>query len=152
MTKPLVENRQARHNYAIKDTLEAGIVLEGWEVKAIRAGQATFNGGAAYVRLAHGEAWLESMTITPIASMNMGLLEPRQADRARKLLLSKQELTKLGRSVTQKGFTVVPLSLTPGRRFKLQIGLAQGKNNHDKRETVRQRDQEREIARSMTRR
>ena len=146
----LLENRQARHLYAIEDTLEAGLVLEGWEVKAILAGRANFNGGGAFVRLKDGEAWLEAMTITPLPSANKGLLLDAQPSRARKLLLNKAELNKLGRKVAERGYTVVPLEVTRERRLKLTIGLAKGKNHADKRETIKQRDQVRELQRELS--
>ncbi len=146
----LLENRQARHLYAIEDTLEAGLVLEGWEVKAILAGRANFNGGGAFVRMKDGEAWLEAMTITPLPMANKGLLLDAQPSRARKLLLNKAELNKLGRKVAERGYTVVPLEVTRGRRLKLKIGLAKGKNHADKRETIKQRDQAREIQRELS--
>jgi SsrA-binding protein len=145
--KTLLENRQARHNYFIADTLMAGLKLEGWEVKAIRAGRANFNGGNAFIRFHGGEAWLESMTITPLPQSSLGMLEPRLPARARKLLLNRSELTKLGKRVAQSGYTIVPLAVIDGRHFKLQIGLAKGKKQHDKRETLKERDQERAMAR-----
>ena len=146
----LLENRQARHLYTIEDTLEAGLVLEGWEVKAILAGRANFNGGGAFVRMKDGEAWLEAMTITPLPMAAKGLLLDAQPARARKLLLKKAELNKLGRKVAERGYTVVPLEVTRGRRLKLKIGLAKGKNHADKRETIKQRDQAREVQRELS--
>lgn len=147
--KALLENRQARHNYFIEDTLTAGIKLEGWEVKAIRAGRANFNGGGAFIRFKDGEAWIDAMTITPLPQAHAGLLEERNPGRARKLLLNRSELTKLGRKVAQRGYTVVPLAVLDGRCFKLQIGLAKGKQLHDKRETLKSRDLDRAAARGL---
>lgn len=146
--KTLLENRQARHNYFIDDTMTAGLKLEGWEVKAIRAGRANFNGGGAFIRFTGGEAWLEAMTITPLREANFGLLEERKPNRERKLLLKRSELDKLGKRVAERGYTIVPLAVLDGRHFKLQIGIAKGKKQHDKRETLKQRDLIRALARA----
>lgn len=148
-TRTVVDNRQARHMYFIEDTFEAGIMLQGWEVKAILAGQATFNGGAAYVRMENGEAYLDSLTITPLPQARKGLLVDLEPGRRRKLLLNKKELDKLDSRVRERGYTIVPLSLTYGRKLKVNIGLAKGKKLADKRETVKQRDQQREMAREL---
>jgi SsrA-binding protein len=145
----LLENRQARHLYHIEESLEAGLVLEGWEVKAILAGRANFNGGGAFIRIRDGEAWLEAMTITPLPMSSQGLLHTLQPSRARKLLLHRAELAKLGRKVAERGYTVVPLEVTRDRKLKLRIGLAKGKNVADKRETLRSRDLDREVQREL---
>lgn len=145
----ILENRQARHLYSIEESMEAGLVLEGWEVKAILAGRANFNGGGAFVRMANGEAWLESMTITPLPMANQGLLAQHTPGRARKLLLHASELTKLSRRVAERGYTVVPLAVVRGRKLKLTIGLAKGKNHADKRNTIKQRDQARDVQREL---
>jgi SsrA-binding protein len=148
--KTLLENRQARHNFFITDTMLAGLKLEGWEVKSIRAGRANFNGGGAFVRFdSNGEAWLDAMTITPLKESSMGLLAPRNPARARKLLMKRSELAKLASKVAQRGMTVVPLAVVDGHHFKLQIGLAKGKKLHDKRETTKERDMARSAAREM---
>ncbi|KWA84289.1 hypothetical protein WL29_23315 [Burkholderia ubonensis] len=146
----ILENRQARHLYFIEESLEAGLVLEGWEVKAILAGRANFNGGGAFVRMSGGEAWLEAMTITPLPMSNQGLLSRQEPARARKLLLHSAELTKLTRKVAERGYTVVPLEVIRGRKLKLKIGLAKGKNVADKRETIKKRDLGREIQRELS--
>lgn len=148
-TKMVVENRQARHLYFIEDTFEAGLKLEGWEVKAILSGRATFNSGSAFVKLRNGEAFLESLTVTPAAQDQKGLLVDLQPMRPRKLLLNRSELRKLERRVTQSGYTVVPLSITLTRKLKLNIGLAKGKKQADKRDTVKARDQARDLARDL---
>lgn len=145
----ILENRQARHLYSIEESMEAGLVLEGWEVKAILAGRANFNGGGAFVRMENGEAWLESMTITPLPMANQGLLAQHTPGRARKLLLHASELTKLSRRVAERGYTVVPLAVVRGRKLKLTIGLAKGKNHADKRNTIKQRDQARDVQREL---
>jgi SsrA-binding protein len=147
--RTVVDNRQARHQYFIEDTFEAGIMLQGWEVKAVLAGQATFNGGAAYVRLVDGEAFIDALTITPLPQARKGLLVELEPGRRRKLLLNKTELRKLERRVSERGYTVVPLALTYGRKLKVNIGLARGKKLADKRETVKQRDQQRDMAREI---
>jgi len=141
------ENRQARHLYTIESTLEAGMVLEGWEVKSMLSGRAHFNGGGAFVRLVGGEAWLDAMTVTPAAEHAQGLLVAREPQRRRKLLLTKAELARLQRRVVERGYTVVPLAVVRRRKLKLVIGLAKGKKKHNKRETIKQRDLARERAR-----
>lgn len=146
-----VQNRQARFNYEIKDELRAGIVLEGWEVKAVKAGRATFEGSSAFVRFQSGEAWLEGLTITPLPGSGMGLLIPIVPSRSRKLLLNKAEIAKLEVAVAQKGMTVVPTSLVFERRLKVMLGVAKGKNKADKRYTVKNRDVDREIQAAMKR-
>ena len=148
-SRVVVENRQARHQYAIEDTFEAGIMLQGWEVKAILAGQATFNGGSAFVRLVEGEAFLDALTVTPLPYARKGLLEDLQPVRLRKLLLNKSELVKLSRRVAARGYTVVPLALTYNGKLKVDIGLAKGKKLADKRETLKQRDQQRDLQRDL---
>lgn len=147
----ILENRQARHLYFIEESLEAGLVLEGWEVKAILAGRANFNGGGAFIRMSGGEAWLEAMHITPLPMANQGLLSNHEPARARKLLLRSAELTKLTRKVAERGYTVVPLEVIRGRKLKLKIGLAKGKNKADKREAIKERDLTREMQRELSR-
>lgn len=148
-TKTLVQNRQATWLYAIEDTLEAGIILEGWEVKAILKGQATFNSGSAYVKLRDGRAYLASVTITPLKQSNQGLLHELNPLRERELLLKKAEFLKLERKCKTKGATVVPLALTCGSKIKVQIGVARGKKLADKRQALKDRDQDRETAREV---
>lgn len=147
MSKVVLENRQARHLYFIEDTFTAGMVLEGWEVKSILSGRANFNGGGAFIKFINGEAWLEAMTITPLASTTQGLLVSRQPSRARKLLLTRAELNKLQDKVVKRGYTVVPLAVERDRKLKLVLGLAKGKKQHDKRETIKARDLSRSLAR-----
>lgn len=147
--RTVVDNRQARHLYFIEDTLTAGLALEGWEVKAILDGQATFNGGNAFIKLKDGEAFVDSLTITPLPQARKGLLEELQPQRQRKLLLNRSELNKLSRQVARRGYTVVPLALTYNGKLKLEIGVAKGKKQADKRETVKDRDQKRDIAREL---
>lgn len=148
-TRTVVENRQARHAYFIEDTLEAGIVLQGWEVKAILGGQATFNAGAAFIRLYDGKAWLTSLTVTPLPQALKSLLDKPEPLRERELLLKKSELTKLERRIKERGYTLVPLALTYGRKVKVQVGLARGKKLVDKKETIKARDLDRQTQREL---
>lgn len=144
-SKVLMSNRQATYAYVLGDQFEAGLVLEGWEVKAILAGQATFNGGNAHVRLRKGEAYLEQLTITPRrCEANQGLLHTCDPLRPRKLLLKKAELKKLTKRVAENGYTLVPIALVQSRKLKLQVALAKGKNQADKRHALKERDQRRE--------
>lgn len=147
--RTVVDNRQARHLYAIEDTFEAGIMLQGWEVKSILAGQANFNGGASFVRLIDGEAFLDALTVTPLPQAVKGGFTDLQPIRLRKLLLNKSELNKLNRRVAERGYTIVPLAITYGSKLKLNLGLAKGKKAHDKRDTLKQRDQARDLAREL---
>lgn len=148
-TRTVVENRQARHLYTIEDQFEAGLMLEGWEVKAILAGQATFNGGAAFIRLMDGEAYLDGVTITPLKQALQGAFANLNPTRLRKLLLKRTELAKLGRRVDERGYTIVPLEITYHYKLKLRLGLARGKKQVDKRDTVKARDQVRDLARDL---
>lgn len=147
--RAVAENRQARHLYFIEDTLTAGLALEGWEVKAILAGQANFNGGGSFIKVEGGEAFLDALTVTPLVQARKGLLEDLQPNRRRKLLLKRAELTKLGRRVAQKGYTLVPLAVTYNGKLKLEVGVARGKKLADKRETVKDRDLQRETQRQL---
>lgn len=140
-----VENRKARHDYEVIQTLKAGIALEGWEVKAAMAGHATFQGSSAFVRFSNGEAWLEGMVVTPLLSTADGLLGTQDPVRSRKLLLTRQELDKLQKKVLAQGMTVVPLTLEKERKFKVTIALVKGRNKADKREKLKNADVERDI-------
>lgn len=145
--RTLVDNRQARHLYHIEDKFTAGISLEGWEVKSILAGQATFNGGSAFVRIKNGEAFLEGITITPLPQALRGLLSAVNPLRPRKLLLKRAELKKLAAGVSRRGMTAVPLALTYSGKIKLELSLAKGKAAHDKRDAVKARELTREMQR-----
>ena len=147
-TRMVADNRQARHLFFIEDSYEAGLILQGWEVKAILAGQATFNGGSSFIRFIDGDAYVDSLTITPLAQAYKGLAD-MQPTRLRKLLLNKSELRKLERRVLKRGYTVVPLALTYNGKLKLNIGLAKGKKQADKRETLKQRDVGRDLQREL---
>jgi SsrA-binding protein len=144
----IAENRRARYDYFIEERLEAGLVLQGWEVKSMRAGKAQV--AEAYVYLKEGEAFLFGANITPLKTASTHLVpEPM---RTRKLLLNKAELARLLGSVERKGYTLVPLDLHwKDGRAKLEIGLAKGKKQHDKRANEKDRDWQRDKARVMRR-
>jgi len=142
----IAENRRARFDYHIEERFEAGIVLEGWEVKAIRAGQVQLTDG--YVLIRDGELFLIGCRINALRSASTHV-DP-QAERTRKLLMHKDQIRRLVGKVEQRGYTLVPLELHyKGGRVKVEIALAKGKAEHDKRETERKRDWERERARLM---
>jgi SsrA-binding protein len=134
-------NKKARHDYFIEERIEAGLVLEGWEVKSLRAGRAQV--AEAYVVVRGGEIWLVGANITPLTSASTHV----QADpgRSRKLLLQRREIDRLIGSVERAGYTMVPLALYWKKgRAKLEIGVAKGKKQHDKRATDRDRDWQRQ--------
>jgi SsrA-binding protein len=136
-------NRRARHEYAVEETLEAGIVLTGTEIKSIRAGRV--NLVDAYARIEHGEAWLIGAHIAPYEQGNRYNHEPR---RTRKLLLHKDQIAELVGRTQAKGQTVVPLRLyIRDGHAKLELGIARGKKTHDKRRTIAERDRRRELER-----
>ncbi len=139
-------NRKARHEYTIEDTLEAGIALTGTEIKSIRDGKTSLQ--EAYARIEHGEAWLVGATIAPWAGGNRNNHEPR---RDRKLLLHRVQIDQLLGRTKQKGLTIVPLRLYITRRgkAKLELGVARGKQLHDKRRDIAERDMRREVEREL---
>ena len=142
----IAENRRARFEYHIEEQYEAGVVLEGWEIKAIRAGQVQLTDG--YVMIKDGELFLIGCRINALRSASTHV-NP-QADRTKKLLMKKDEIRRLVGKVEQRGFTLVPLNLHyKGGRVKCDIALAKGKAQHDKRETEKKRDWEREKGRLM---
>ena len=142
----IAENRKAFHDYFIEDRFEAGVMLEGWEVKAIRAGRAQIK--ESYVVVKDGEVFLLGAHITPLISASTHV-KP-DPTRTRKLLLHKAEINKLIGKVERAGFALVPLDLHYTRgKVKLAIGLAKGKKQHDKRETERERDWDKEKSRLM---
>jgi SsrA-binding protein len=144
----IAENRKARHEYFIEDTYEAGLALEGWEVKSLRAGRAQLN--ESYVIIKNGEAWLLGAHVSPLATASTHI-NP-DPTRTRRLLLHREELNKLIGAVERKGYTLVPLDLHWTRgRAKLRIGLARGKKQHDKRATEKERDWQREKQRLLKR-
>lgn len=146
MTALIAENRRARYEYHIEEQFEAGMVLSGWEVKAIRAGQVQLTDG--YVVIKGGELFMIGCRINALRSASTHV-NP-EADRTKKLLMKKTEIRRLIGKVEQRGFTLVPLNLHyKGGLVKAQVALAKGKAQHDKRETEKQRDWDREKGRLM---
>jgi SsrA-binding protein len=144
----IAENRKARFDYFIEERLEAGIALQGWEVKAMRAGRAQLK--EAYAFLRGGEAFLIGAHISALNSASTHVTP--DPVRTRKLLLKRSELQRLIGAVERKGYTLVPLELYwKTGRAKLQLGLAKGKKQHDKRATEKDRDWERDKARLLRR-
>ncbi len=145
----IVENRKAFHDYFVEERYEAGLVLEGWEVKAIRAGRA--NIGDAYVIVQEGALWLIGAHISPLGSASTHIT-PDPA-RTRKLLMRAEEIRRLVGKVEQRGYTLIPLDLHFAKgRIKLQIALAKGKLKHDKRASEREKEWQREKTRLLHRR
>ena len=144
--KTIALNRRARHEFTIDDTFEAGIVLTGTEIKSIRAGKVTLSD--AYARVERDEAWLIGAHIAPFEQANRFNHEPK---RVRKLLLHRSEIDELMGRAKAKGQTIVPLRLylTGKGRAKLEMGLARGKNLHDRRRDIADRDAKRDVAREM---
>ena len=139
-------NRQAKHEYFIEQRFEAGLVLEGWEVKSLREGRVQLK--ESYVVIKQGEAWLHRAHISPLLSASTHI-KP-DAIRNKKLLLNRHELNKLIGAVERKGYTIIPLTLYwKGGRAKLEIGLAKGKQLHDKRAASKEADWQRERARIL---
>lgn len=144
----IATNKRARHEYFIEEHIEAGLALEGWEVKSLRAGRAQI--AESYVLLRDNEAWLFGAHITPLASASTHV-QPDPA-RTRKLLLHRAEIDRLLGAVERRGHTAVPLSLYwKGGRAKLDVGIARGKKQHDKRATEKERDWQREKQRILKR-
>ncbi|MGH8162515.1 MAG: SsrA-binding protein SmpB [Gammaproteobacteria bacterium] len=142
----IAENRRARHDYSIEERYETGLVLEGWEVKALRAGRASI--AEAHAILRAGEAWLIGSNIAPLPSASTHV-KP-EADRTRKLLLKASELRHLAGAVERRGYTLIPLRLYwKSGRAKLELGLGKGKKQHDKRQAEKERDWSREQGRLL---
>jgi len=138
-------NRKARHDYFIEETVEAGVVLQGTEVKSLRLGLANLTD--SYVLIRNNEAFLFNANISPYTHGNIANHEPL---RTRKLLLHKAEIVKLLWKMTQKGFTLIPLKLYFVRgKAKVLIGLAKGKKSYDKRDTIKEKESKREVERVM---
>jgi len=142
----IIQNKKAFHDYFVEDRYEAGIVLQGWEVKAIRAGRANLK--EAYVTINNGELYLFGSHISPLTTASTHILpEPL---RTRKLLLHGAEINKLIGKVQRAGYTLMPLDMHyKGGRVKLEIGLAKGKKEHDKRATEKEREGKREAQQAM---
>lgn len=139
-------NRKARHEYFIIDSFETGIVLSGTEIKSIREGQINLKDG--FAKIENGELWLYNVHISPYAKGSYYNKEPL---RPRKLLVHKQEIRKLLAQTREKGFTLVPLKLylKEGRLAKVELGIAKGKQLHDKRDTAAAKDAAREMERAV---
>ena len=145
--KEVATNRRAFHDYFIDEKYEAGMQLLGTEVKSLRGGRANLRDG--YVRIAGNEAWLENVHISPYAQGNLMNHEPM---RPRKLLLHRQQIASLIGKVRQKGYTLIPLRVYFVRnKAKVEVGLARGKRQFDKREALAEADAKREMARAIRR-
>lgn len=139
-------NKKARHDYFIEETFEAGLALEGWEVKSLRAGRAQLT--ESYVHIRNGEAWLFGAHISPLPTASTHVSP--DPTRTRKLLLHRRQLDRLIGAVERRGYTLVPLNLHWSRgRAKLDVGLAKGKRQHDKRASEKDRDWQRQRARIL---
>src|SRR6478735_12220079 len=146
MGETVAINRKARHDYSIEDTLEAGLVLTGTEIKSVRDGKANLQD--AFARIEHGEAWLVGAHIPPWAGGNRNNHEPR---RDRKLLLHRVQIDQLLGKTRAKGLTLVPLRLyiSDRGRAKIELGLAKGKQHHDRRRDIADRDARRDMERQL---
>jgi SsrA-binding protein len=144
--KTVAQNRRARHDYSIEDSFEAGIVLTGTEIKSVRAGKVSL--AEAYARIENGEAWLIGATISPWDTGNRFNHEPK---RPRKLLLHGHQILTLQVRTRAKGLTLVPLKMyiTGRGRAKLEVGLGRGKQQHDRRRDIAERDARREVDRAI---
>jgi len=143
--KIVAENRKARHDYFIEDKYEAGMALRGTEVKSLRRGRCNLRD--SYARIKNGEVWVYNMHIGPYPFAYYDNHEPR---RMRKLLLHSYEIKKLFGKVNESGYSLIPLKVYFKQgKAKLLLGLARGKKKHDKRETIRQRDEQRDLDRTM---
>lgn len=142
----IAQNRKARHDFIIEETYEAGLVLQGWELKSIRAGRIQISD--AFVQLHQGEAWLHGAVITPLPSASTHVVA--DAQRNRKLLLNRREIDQLAGAIERKGMTAVALSMYwKSGRVKASVGLARGKKQHDKRASEKARDWQREKTRIL---
>ncbi|MFB9069059.1 SsrA-binding protein SmpB [Pseudofulvimonas gallinarii] len=139
-------NKRARHEYFIEERVEAGVALQGWEVKSLRAGRLNFADSYALIR--NGELFLFGAQITPLSTVSTHVVA--DPTRTRKLLLHREEIDRLIGAVERKGYTLVPTALYwKGGRAKVELGLARGKQAHDKREAEKERDWQREKQRVM---
>jgi len=146
--KIIAKNRKARHDYIIEDTIEAGLVLTGSEIKSIRAGQVNLRESYAVIR--NGEPWLLNAHISTYKQASFQNHEPR---RDRKLLLNRREINRLAGKLQEKGLALVPLQLYLKNGWaKVQLGLGRGKRQYDKRQTLREREDRRRIDRALGRR
>ncbi|GIH68846.1 SsrA-binding protein SmpB [Sphaerimonospora thailandensis] len=144
--KLIAQNKRARHDYFIEDTYEAGLVLTGTEVKSLRAGKANLTDG--YASMQDGEAWLINVYIP---EYSQGTWTNHAARRTRKLLLHRKEIGKLQATLRERGLTLIPLSLYfKDGRAKIEIGVGRGKKDYDKRQTLLEKQANREMARAMS--
>ena len=144
--KPLAQNKKASHDYFIEETFEAGIVLTGTEIKSVRQGKANINDAFATIR--NGEIFIHNMHISPFAQGNIH--NPTDPTRTRKLLMHKQQISKLLGQSKQEGYAVVPLKMyTRNGYAKLLIGLGKGKKQYDKRDVAAKKDAQRDIQRAL---
>ena len=142
----IAENKKAGFNYFFEERYEAGMVLEGWEVKALRAGKAQLTDG--YVVIRNGELFVIGVQINPLGTASTHVLP--DSVRTKKLLLHAEEINRLIGKVEQKGYTLVPINLHwKNGRVKCEIALAKGKDTHDKRSTIKEREGKREVERAM---
>ena len=142
----IAENRRARHDYTLEERHEAGMVLEGWEVKSLREGKVQLTDG--YVVIRDGELFVIGCQINPLRSASTHIRP--DSVRTKKLLLHKEQIRRLIGKVEQKGYTLVPLNLHwKAGKIKCEIALAKGKAEHDKRETIKDREGKREVERAM---
>lgn len=145
--KVIATNRRARHDYSILEAFEAGVMLSGTEIKSIRDGKVSLQDG--YARIDRGEGWLENVYIAPY---DQGGKENLESRRHRKLLMHREELNRLIGKTQEKGLTLVPLRVyLKDGRAKIELGLARGKTEYDKRQTIAERDADREIAQALKR-
>ncbi|MDO4667193.1 MAG: SsrA-binding protein SmpB [Streptococcus sp.] len=143
--KVIAQNKKARHDYTIIDTIEAGLVLTGTEIKSVRASRIALKDGFAQVK--NGEVWLSNVHIAPYEEGNIWNQDP---ERRRKLLLHKKQIRKLEQELKGTGITLIPLKVYLKNGFaKLLLGLAKGKHDYDKRETIKRNEQNRDIARQI---
>ncbi|MBD3617075.1 MAG: SsrA-binding protein SmpB [Gracilimonas sp.] len=142
---PTINNRKARHDFNIEETFEAGLVLKGTEVKSLRQGKASFTDSFAYLQ--NGEVWLRELYIKPYEH---GSYYNHDPIRPRKLLLNKKEIRALDKATQQQGYTIVPLKLYFKKgNAKVLIGLAKGKKQYDKRDSIKEKDVKRQIERNV---
>lgn len=143
--RPTIKNNKARFDYHIEKSFEAGIVLQGTEVKSIRAGRASM--GESFAYLQKGEVWLKNLYIK---AYEQGSYFNHEENRERKLLLNKKEIQEIDKGISRQGMTLVPLKMYfKGPRVKIELGLAKGKKNYDKRQSIAERDLKRQMDRKV---
>ncbi|MDL2263898.1 SsrA-binding protein SmpB [Synergistaceae bacterium OttesenSCG-928-I11] len=142
----VARNRKARHEYFVLDSMEVGIVLSGTEIKSVRNGQVNLRDG--FARIENGELWLHNVHISPYEK---GTYYNKEPMRPRKLLAHKSQILKLFQKTREKGLTLIPLAMyiKEGKRAKVELALAKGKQQHDKRDSIAERDADREISRKI---